>query len=104
MNGAYNGIFFGSAPFGPKEGSKGQISFNFNCKVNFKDFNTNFLCVLTNERYKAYQMGFSFCYLSHAPGVGLWALGVTRCQKIIFSNIVMWHIKSTRMTSKTECK
>ena len=25
-------------PWGPEEGSKGQISFNFNYKVNFKDF------------------------------------------------------------------
>ena len=28
---------FGPAPWGPGEGSKGQISFNFNYKVNFKD-------------------------------------------------------------------
>ena len=26
----------------------------------------------TNERYKTYQTGFSFCCLGHAPGVGLW--------------------------------
>ena len=31
----------------------------------------NFVCVLTNERYKTYQAGFSFCCLSHAPGVEL---------------------------------
>ena len=35
----------------------------------------NFLCVLTNERYKTYQTGFSFCPLCHAPGVGLWGAG-----------------------------
>ena len=28
-----------------------------------------------NERYKTYQMGFSFCHLGHAPGVGLWGAG-----------------------------
>ena len=33
-------IFFGPAPWGPGEGSKGHISFNFNYKVNFKDFHT----------------------------------------------------------------
>ena len=38
MNGACNGNFFGPAPSGPGEGSKGQISFNFNYKVKFKDF------------------------------------------------------------------
>ena len=27
--------------------------------------------LLTNERYKAYQMGFSFGRLGHGPGVGL---------------------------------
>ena len=37
MNGARNGIF-GPAPRGPGEGSKIQKSFNFNYKVNFKDF------------------------------------------------------------------
>ena len=33
------------------------------------------MCDLTNERYKTYQTGFSFCPLSHAPGVGLWGAG-----------------------------
>ena len=28
----------------------------------------NFLCVLTNERYKTYQMGFSFCRLGWNRG------------------------------------
>ena len=31
--------------------------------------------VLTNERYKTYQTGFSFCCLDHARGVGLWGAG-----------------------------
>ena len=30
--------------------SKGQISLNFNCNVNFKDFIPNFVCVLTNKK------------------------------------------------------
>ena len=34
-----------------------------------------FVCVLTNEKYKTYQTGFSFCSLGHAPGVGLWGAG-----------------------------
>ena len=29
------------------------------------------MCLLTNERYKTYQTGFSFGRLGHAPGVGL---------------------------------
>ena len=40
-----------------------------------KIFIPNFVCVLTNERYKTYQTGFSFCSLGHAPGVGLWEAG-----------------------------
>ena len=40
-----------------------------------KIFIPNFVCVLTNERYKIYQMGFSFCCVGHAPGVGLWGAG-----------------------------
>ena len=42
-----------------------------------KIFISNFECVLTNERCKTYQTGFSFCRLSHAPepGVGLWGAG-----------------------------
>ena len=34
-------------------------------------FIPNFVCVLTNERYKTYQTGFLFCRLGHALGVGL---------------------------------
>ena len=36
-----------------------------------KIFIPNFAYVLTNERYKTYQSGFSFCRLGHAPGLGL---------------------------------
>ena len=43
------------------------------------------MCVLTNERYKTYQKGFSFCPLGHAPGVGLWGAGGAQGgQKIFF--------------------
>ena len=38
-------------------------------------FLPNFVCVLTNERYKTYQTGFSFFPLGHAPGVELWGAG-----------------------------
>ena len=71
-----------------------------------KIFIPNFACVLTNERYKTYQTGFSFYYLGHAPGMGLWGAGVPGGQKLFFfsSNMVMWYIKSTGMTSRTECK
>ena len=41
-------FFFGPTPWGPGEGSKGQISFSFSYKVNFKDFYTN-LCVFSHK-------------------------------------------------------
>ena len=36
-----------------------------------KHIRRDFVCVLTNERYKTYQTGFLFCRLGHALGVGL---------------------------------
>ena len=80
MNGARNGTFFGPAPWGPGEGPKGQISISiFKLKLQSisKIFKPNFVCLLTIERYKTYQTGFSFCRQGHASGVGLWGtLGV----------------------------
>ena len=40
-----------------------------------KIFIPNLVCVLTNERYKTYQTGFSFCRMGHALGVGLRGTG-----------------------------
>ena len=52
------------------------------------------MCVLSNERYKTYQRGFSLCSLGHAPGVGLRGAGAPRwSKKSIDSNMVMWLIK-----------
>ena len=49
-----------------------------------KIFVPNFVCVLTNERYKIYQTGFLFCRLGHAPGVGLWGTAGTQGVKLFF--------------------
>ena len=51
-----------------------------------KIFKPNFVCVLTNERYKTYQMGFSFCHMVHVPEVGLWGAGVPRGSKKNFKH------------------
>ena len=48
-----------------------------------KIFIPNFVCVLANERYNPYQMGFSFCRLGHAQGSDLGAMGVPRVSKKI---------------------
>ena len=58
MNGACNVKKIDPAPWGPREGTKGQISFNFITKSISKIFIPNFVCVLANERYKTYQTGF----------------------------------------------
>ena len=75
---------FCPAPWGPREGSKGQISFISITKSISKIFIPNFVCVLTNERYKTYQTGFLFCRLGHAPGVGLWSAGGAKGGQTIF--------------------
>ena len=48
MNGTCNVKFVGLALWGPWEGSKGQISLNFNYKVNLKDFYTK-LCMCSHK-------------------------------------------------------
>ena len=87
MNRVCNGFFFGPAPWGHGEGSKGQISLNLNHKVNFKDFKPNFECLLSIERYKAYQTEFSFRRLGHALGVGLGGTVGVGGSKNFFSQI-----------------
>ena len=84
---------FRPSPLGPGEGSKGQISFIFNNKVNCKIFIPNFVYVLTNKIYKSYPTGFSFYRLSHALWVGLGGSGgggggVKKYQCFIKKNLV----------------
>ena len=57
-----------------------------------KIFIPNFVCVLTNERYKTYQMEFLFCRLGHAPGVGHRGTGVPRGSKIFKHGHVAYQI------------
>ena len=105
MNGAYNlKLFLALPPGALRRGQKVKYHLISITKSISKIFIPNFVCVLTNERYKTYQTGFSFCPLGHAPGVGLWGAEVPRGSKKIFSNMVMWYIKSTGMMSRTECK
>ena len=80
--GCYGKLLLTPAPWGPRERSKGQnhlISITMSIS---KIFIPNFVCVLTNERYKPYQTGFLFCCMGHAPGVGL--LGAMGAQVVIF--------------------
>ena len=63
--------FFGPAPGALGRGQKVKYHLFSIAKSISKIFILNFVCVLTNERYKTYQTGFSFCRLGHAPGLGL---------------------------------
>ena len=77
--------FFLPRPLGPWGGVKrSNIILISITKSISKIFIPNFVCVLSNERYKTYQTGFSFCPLGHAPGVGLWGAGGAQGVKKFF--------------------
>ena len=72
MNGACNGKLFLAPPPGALgRGQKVKYNLFSITKSISKIFIPNFVCVLTNESYKANQAGFLFCPLGHALGVGL---------------------------------
>ena len=76
MNWACNIIFFWAPPHGALgRGQKVKYHLISITKSVSKIFIPNFVCVLTNERYKTYQTSFLFCRLGHAPRVGLWGTG-----------------------------
>ena len=63
---------------------------------------TYFVCLLTNERYKTYQMGFSFGHLSPSPRVapgGTWRLRGQKLFSLKFNQIwcgcylLKWHVQ-----------
>ena len=80
MNGVCNSIFLTLPPGALGRGQKVKFHLISITKSISKIFIPNFVCVLTNERYKTYQTGFLFCRLGHALGVGL---GVLRGQNPI---------------------
>ena len=72
MNGACNVKNFLAPPPGALgRGQKVKYLLISITKSVSKIFIPNFVCVLTNERYKTYQRSFLFCCLGHALGVGL---------------------------------
>ena len=76
MNGACNSNFFFAPPPGALgRGQKVKYHLILITKSISKIYIPNFVCVLTNEKYKTYQTGFSFSGLGHVPGVGLRGAG-----------------------------
>ena len=92
MNGTCNVKLFLALP--PGALGKGYHLISITKSIS-KIFIPNLVCVLTNERYKTYQTGFSFRRLGHAPGLGLGGTGGAQGVKKKFPNMVMWHTKST---------
>ena len=85
MYGAHNVIFFWAPPPGALgRGQKVKYHLISITKSIAKIFIPNFVCVLTNERYKTYQTGSLFCRLGHIPGVGLWGTGGSQGVKFFF--------------------
>ena len=69
-NGTCNGTIFWELP-APLEPWGGAKRSNIITKSISKIIKPNFVCLLTNGRYKTYQTGFLFDRLGHALGVGL---------------------------------
>ena len=92
MNGACNvKLFFLAPPPGALgRGQKVKYHLISITRSISKIFIPNFVCVLTIERYKSYQTGFSFCPLGHAPGVGLW--GARGAQGVKKNNFKHGHV------------
>ena len=71
-------MFLVPTPWGPGEGSEGQISFNFNYKVNFKDFYGK-LCVFSQMKdTKHIRQNFHSVAWVMPQGWDFRALGVPR--------------------------
>ena len=69
----------------PGEGSKGQISFNFNYKVNFKDFLYQTVCMFSQMKdTKHIRWDFHSVAWAMPLGSDLGALGVPRGSKNFF--------------------
>ena len=91
--------FLVPAPWGLGEGPKVKYHKLSITKSFSNIFTPNFVCLLTNERYKTLD-GISIRSPGSCPRV--WDLGVLGGQKFNFLNIVMWHIILKGMNSSTE--
>ena len=62
---------FGPTTWGPGEGQKRSNIIKFQLQNQFQRFSNQTLCVFSQMNDITYQMGFSFCHMGHAPGMGL---------------------------------
>ena len=89
--------FFSSTRWGSWEGLKVQISLFSITKSILMIFKPNFVCLLTNERYKTYIRDFYSVSWVMPQGLELVGAGG---QKFNFLNMVMWHIKLKGMRGR----
>ena len=75
MGRAMSNFFLAPPPGALGRGQKVKYHLISITKSISKIFIPNFVCVLTNVRYKTYQTVFSFCPLGHTQGAGLWGAG-----------------------------
>ena len=85
-------IFLAPPPRALGRGQKVKYHLISIAKSISKIFIPNFVCVLTNERYKTYQTSFLFCRLGHATGMGLWVTGGAQGVKKIKHGHVAYQI------------
>ena len=86
---------FGPIPLGPGEGSKGQVSSNFNNKVNFEELFYTKLCVNMPN-------GIFILSPGSCPRGGPW--GCWEVKYLICPNMDMGHIKLKGVISRTGYK
>ena len=75
MERASTNFFLASPPGALGRGQKVKYHLISITKSNSKIFIPNFVCVLTNERYKNLSDRIFILRLGHAPRVGLWGAG-----------------------------
>ena len=103
MNGALNVKKLAPPPGALGRGLKGQSSFNFNYKVNFKDFLFQSVCVFSQMKdTKHIRRDFHYVGWVMPRGWDFGALGAQVVKKKYFSNMVMWLIKSMGMMSRMQ--
>ena len=96
---------FGPAPWGPGEGGKRSNIIYFQLQSKFQRFLYQTVCVFSQIKdTKHIKRDLHHVAWVMPQGWDFGALGAQGGGGQKKSNMVMWHIKSTGMTSRTECK
>ena len=99
-----SGVFFATPPGALGRGKKFKYHLISITKSISKILYQTLCFFLQMKDTKHIRRNFNSAAWVMPQGSDFGALGVPRGSKKFFSNIVMWHIKSSGMTSRTECK